>query len=198
MALQLSIQLGYPGLVVATEPTCRHPPRQIDMHEPCLLDLVQCLAVCPAGYGRIAEGDLPDWWDRTQVPVRRLLQLQELSSNTSTAAYSPDLQHVQYSNITQWQQEDEQQQEVTTLGLPMPPPAWATDCLPCPINFFSPGGAIGFAECKVCPAGWTTGNASASADCMGKDEVTWLNATLCSWTAHSIMPRALCEKASST
>lgn len=116
--------------------------------------------MCPAGYGKVADADLPDLWQG-----RRLLQLPGPDSNTSAAVFEADFGLVMYNNSTQ---QDLQQQQVTTLGLPMPPPSWATDCLPCPINFFSPGGAVGFAECQVCPPGWTTGNASASADCIGK------------------------------
>jgi len=107
------------------------------------------LAVCPPGYGKIAEEDLPSWW-----AGRRLLELPAASNSTAGSNSSVDPQ--------------QQHEQATTLGLPAPPPPWATECLPCPVDFYSPGGALGFVQCKSCPAGWTTGNASASVDCLGK------------------------------
>lgn len=127
----------------------QHPPKQSGDRFTLVCHthaLIMC-AVCPPGFGRIADEDLPDWWSG-----RRLLQTPALSSNSSSS-----VEHA----------EPEDAHAVSTMGLPTPPPAWATDCLPCPPNFYSPGGAIGFAQCKTCPDGWTTGNASASADCLG-------------------------------
>jgi hypothetical protein len=71
--------------------------------------------------------------------------------------------------LLQQQQQEEGREAVMpmAMGVPIPPPVWATDCLPCPVDFYSSGGPVGFAECRVCPAGWTTGNATAAADCLG-------------------------------
>jgi hypothetical protein len=76
-------------------------------------------------------------------------------------------------NATSEQQQNQEGKEAVmpmTMGVPIPPPAWATDCLPCPVDFYSSGGPVGFAECRVCPAGWTTGNATAAADCLGMQQ----------------------------
>ena len=138
------------------------------VHDPCFLAQCPCCtAVCPPGFGRIAEEDLPDWWSG-----RRLLLSAEPGTNITSRDYNSNSNSnstsLISSNVTA--AEDilqEECQEVVTLGL-TPPPPWATDCLPCPANFYSPGGAIGFAQCKICPDGWTTGNATASADCLGE------------------------------
>lgn len=122
----------------------------------------------------IAEGDLPEWWGR-----RRLQQ--ETSTATAAASNSTDSSVQLLSSgsgaadgTTTLQQQDMEGQEqllATTLAFPTPPPPWATACLPCPVNFFSPGGPVGFTQCQRCPDQWTTGNASASADCMGEQHM---------------------------
>jgi hypothetical protein len=47
-------------------------------------------------------------------------------------------------------------------------PEWATQCVPCPPGWYSPGGQIGFAECKPCPWGFGTGGVCASPNCLSK------------------------------
>lgn len=53
-------------------------------------------------------------------------------------------------------------------GLPWdgPTPPWAIACMPCPEDWYSPGGDIGFATCKPCPQGWSTGDAGAASNCL--------------------------------
>lgn len=162
-------------------------------HLPACVFAAAPMTVCPAGFGKIAEEDLPDWW----AGRRRLLQTaaaehsssdsragsaatawlngnttrqqqQQQDNNEVVFLYKDRSQQQEQSQGEQQEEGEEGEQQVATLGLPMPPPPWATDCLPCPINFYSPGGAVGFVECQPCPDGWTTGNASASGDCNGK------------------------------
>jgi hypothetical protein len=52
------------------------------------------------------------------------------------------------------------------LWLPDPLPAWSQNCMPCPVNYYSPGGQQGFAQCRPCPGSFTTAGATAAANCL--------------------------------
>lgn len=52
------------------------------------------------------------------------------------------------------------------LWLPDPLPAWSSNCMPCPVNYYSPGGQQGFAQCRPCPGTFTTAGATAAANCL--------------------------------
>lgn len=141
-------------------------------------------AVCPPGYGKVEDaGTIAGWWRR------RLSGLDDVGAEAGgSSSFNSSSSSSGISGSVFWPFNlslsspavlestlpaiDNVSVALALQSLPplqqMPPPPWATDCLPCPVNYFSPGGSVGFAQCKPCPGDWTTGGATASADCLGE------------------------------
>jgi hypothetical protein len=97
-----------------------------------------------AATGSSSGVSLMHWGSKHQQPLPPLQLL-------------PALEQQQHSPAPWYAGTDESREEL---------PPWAAKCLPCPVNYYSPGGQQGFAQCLPCPGTFTTAGAVAAANCL--------------------------------